>query len=154
MATENKTWAEWTDCLGNVYRPGDIVAIAIINGKSPQMVIARVEKINRVDSSGEPITKRAFVLHDKPITKTRIRRVNQYGAPGSRDQYRALSYVDVEEEYEETGEYKQVPSCTVKATPLVDSRDFHRWSKGEDGLAKAVTYRIPENIVKMSQEIV
>lgn len=144
---DNKTYDEWTDVLGNTYRPGDLVAIAIINGKSPQMVIARVNKINRVNSSGEEITTRAWIEHETPIWKKRTRRVHQY-EPNS---YRSTGYVDVEEEYEEKGEYRSVPSCTVNATPIIDARGFGRWGTSQDGVNKAVTYRIPENIIKVPE---
>lgn len=50
-----RTWDEWTDVLGQVYRAGDHVAVATISGKSPQMVLGRVERINRVDSKGSLI---------------------------------------------------------------------------------------------------
>lgn len=142
-----KEWPSWQDCLGNTYQPGDLVAIAIINGKSPQLVIARVEKINRVRSNGEEITTRKWFDHEQPVWKKRTRRVHEY-APNS---YRSISYTDVEEEYQERGEYRTVPSCTVKAIPIIDARGFHRWGS-EDGVNKAVTYQIPENIVKLPEE--
>lgn len=48
-------WPEWTDVLGNKYSAGDYVAYASISGKSPQLVIARVERINRLNSNREEI---------------------------------------------------------------------------------------------------
>lgn len=51
-----KTWPEWTDVLGQTYRPDDYVAYAMISGRSPQLVIARVVRINRVNSKGQEIT--------------------------------------------------------------------------------------------------
>lgn len=147
MATESKTWDEWTDCLGNVYRPGDLVAIAIINGKSPQLVIAEVISINRIRKNGEEITTRAWFEHEVPIWKKRTRRVNQYEPNG----YRFLSSIEVEEDYEEKGEYRTVPHCTVTARPIIDARGFSRWSTTQDGVNKPVTYQIPENIIKLER---
>lgn len=45
----------WTDVLGNDIRAGDTVAYASINGKSPQLVIANVERIMATDSNGVPL---------------------------------------------------------------------------------------------------
>lgn len=55
-----KTWPEWTDVLGQTYRPDDYVAYAMISGRSPQLVIARVVRINRVNSKGQEITTRVW----------------------------------------------------------------------------------------------
>src|SRR5258705_13890591 len=68
----NKTWDSWTDELGNTYKPGDIIAIATISRKSPQMVLAIVERINRVTSSGEEITASKWFDHDEPIQRERV----------------------------------------------------------------------------------
>lgn len=43
---------EWTDCLGQTYKPGDAVAYASISGKSPQLVIGEVVSIHSHDSKG------------------------------------------------------------------------------------------------------
>lgn len=142
MTQVSKTWDEWTDCLGNTYRPGDTVAIAVINGKSPQLVIAIVERINRVDSSGVEITTRKWFEHENPVWKTRTRK--QYDYP-------TRSSISIEEEYQETGKYRTVPSCSVRATPIIDARGFRRWGQGVDGVNKAVTYKIPENIIKVGE---
>lgn len=48
-------WPEWTDVLGQKYAAGDHVAYASVSGKSPQMVIARVVRINRVNSQNKEI---------------------------------------------------------------------------------------------------
>lgn len=53
----DKTWPHWADALGNLIYPGDTIAIATINGRSPQLVIAEVERINRLNSRGEEITE-------------------------------------------------------------------------------------------------
>lgn len=57
MTDIDKTWPHWIDRLGNMIFPGDVVAISTINGRSPQMVIAEVERINRLNSRGEEITE-------------------------------------------------------------------------------------------------
>lgn len=127
----DKTWPFWTDVLGQTYYPGDLVAVATVNGKSPQLVLARVERINRVNSSGEEITKHKYFPHDEPITKLR--------SDGS--------------EYQERGEHRNMPSCTVRTKPLVDARGFGRWSTNkETGENRSVTYSIPENILKVKEE--
>lgn len=58
-------WPCWHDALGQRYEPGDRVAIATVNGKSPQLVIGEVIRINRMNSRGEPIMDRRF-LRAKP----------------------------------------------------------------------------------------
>lgn len=105
----DKTWPHWTDILGNLIYPGDFIAVATINGRSPQQVIAKVERINRINSRGEEIVR------------------------GER----------------RNGKWVNVPSCSITARPLMDARDFHRWTKkGEEN--RAVTYQIPENCIKIN----
>ena len=152
--TEDMVWPEWTDELGNTYRPGDIVAIAIINGRSPQMLIARVDRINRVNSYGEEIwTNKEFIL-EEPIKRTTECYVQKRK---NRDQglYYDRYYSELDAthickpsctEWWETTETRKVPSCTVKATPIADLRGFGR-STNHDGKAKSNTYSIPENII-------
>lgn len=144
----DKTWDEWTDNLGNTYRPGDIVAVATINGKSPQMVIAVVERINRVNSSGEEIKTRKWFDHDEPIQREReCYYAKSNDAYYSRYQREVHTCKPACTMYIETGEYRTVPSCTVRARPIADLRGFSRWGTGEDGVNKAVTYSIPDNII-------
>lgn len=114
-------WPQWKDALGNTFRVGDTLAVATISGKSPQMVICRVERINRRNSRGEPHMDRKWFEHPQPIWKTR-----HNGTA-----------------YEERGEYREIPSCTVTATPLVDGRKFGRYSD------RKVTYTLPGNWVKV-----
>lgn len=150
--TEDMLWPEWTDELGNTYRPGDIVAIAIINGRSPQMVIARVERINKINSRGEPhMVNKSFDL-DEPIRMEK----ECYYVKRKNDPYYNRYYYDQNQshvckpectEYWQTEEVRKVPSCTVTATPLADLRGFHRWSSDQDGKNKPVTYSIVENII-------
>lgn len=151
--TEDMIWPEWTDELGNTYRPGDIVAIAIINGRSPQMLVARVDRINRVNSYGEPImVNKSFEL-DEPVKHARecfyVKRRQE--PPRSYDRYswdRAQTHICEPSctEWIQTSEVRNIPSCTVKATPLQDLRGFGR-SRDHDGKAKSNTYSIPENIL-------
>lgn len=54
--TDPKLWSSYVDILDQTIKAGDHVAYASISGKSPQLVIAQVVRINRVDSKGEPIT--------------------------------------------------------------------------------------------------
>lgn len=150
-----KTWPEWEDCRGNFYQPGDIVAIAIINGRSPQMILARVERINRVNSSGELIwTNKTFPL-EVPIRHERECSIRKGQARGER--YYEMYYNDHVckpscTEWVETTEIRKVPSCTVKATPILDARGFGR-AIDHDGKAKANTYSIPENIILIESDL-
>lgn len=150
-----KTWDMWEDCRGCFYQAGDIVAIAIINGKSPQMILARVERINRVNSSGELIwTNKTFTL-DEPIRHERECSVRKGQARGER--YYEMYYLGHVcqpscTEWIQTTEVRKVPSCTVKATPILDARGFGR-ATDHDGKAKANTYSIPENIILIERAI-
>lgn len=151
--TEDMVWAEWVDELGNTYRPGDIVAISTVNGKSPQMVIAKVDRINRVNSSGEELfTNKTFLLNE-PIRQERECYVLKRRNMG--DRYYDRYYLERDSthvcdpsctEWWQTTEVRKVPSCTVRAIPIADLRDFGR-SRNQDGKAKTVTYSIPENII-------
>lgn len=150
-----KTWPEWEDCQGNVYQPGDIVAVAIINGRSPQLVLARVERINRVNSSGELIWANKTFDLDEPIRQER----ECYTRRGldRRERYYEMYYPNHIckpecTEWTQTTEVRKVPSCTVKATPILDARGFGR-SRDHDGKAKAVTYSIPENIILIERAV-
>lgn len=117
------TWPEWTDVLGQTYRPGDRVAIAIISGRSPQLVIGTVLQINRVDSKGEEIRKACFKRFERDDGKW---------------------------DYERWTE----DSCTVRVRPELDARGFYRsnrgWFDDKHNEARPVTYKIPENIIKVA----
>lgn len=157
--TEDMIWPEWTDELGNTYRPGDIVAIAIINGRSPQMIVAKVDRINKVNSYGEEIrTNKSFLL-DEPVRHERecyyVKRKKDLEQQKVRSAYYDYYYNDRAEthvcepsctEWWQTEEVRNVPSCTVKATPIADLRGFGR-TRNHDGKAKSNTYSIPENIL-------
>lgn len=58
MSAIPKTWDEWTDPVGNVYRPGDLVAVAVVSGRSPVLRIGRVLRINRCNTKGQPIVQK------------------------------------------------------------------------------------------------
>ena len=58
-----QTRNSWTDTVGQVYQVGDYIAVASTAGRSPQMVIARVESINTHRADGTPITE--YVRHDR-----------------------------------------------------------------------------------------
>lgn len=142
-----KTWNVWQDVLGNEFRVGDIIAVATINGKSPQLVIAEVERINRVNSYGEEIYTNKWFDHPEPIEK-----IKQCWAKNQSSGYSARYYADHVCKREctvfmETGETRKVPSCSVRAKPLVDARGFSRWGRTADGVNKSVTYSIPENMI-------
>lgn len=55
-----ETWPKWTDVLGQTYHPGDFIAYACINGKSPQMVFAKVLSIRRLDSQRNEIISNKY----------------------------------------------------------------------------------------------
>lgn len=143
----DKTWDTWQDALGNTFQAGDIVAIAVINGKSPQMVIAEVIRINKVNSRGEPHMTNKWFDFDEPIEEDRVCRVKD-----SKDPYYSRYYADhiCKREctvYVRTGESRKVPSCSVTAKPLIDARGFIRYGKTADGENRPATYSIPENIL-------
>jgi hypothetical protein len=47
-------WPSWVDLIGNTYRIGDTVAVAV-GGNSPQQVIGVVLRINKTTKSGAQI---------------------------------------------------------------------------------------------------
>ena len=51
-----RTTDKWTDAIGQEYRPGDIVAVAVGTGSSAAQVVAKVLAINTHFANGEPIT--------------------------------------------------------------------------------------------------
>lgn len=137
--SKQETWDEWEDCMGNSFRPGDLVAIATVSGRSPQLVVAEVIRINKTDAKGTPIVTRQFIKHDEPIMKTRTQKTYDYGTRGYKEEI--VSYL-------EEGEYKQVPSATLTARPI-ESR-FTRYGQSADGTNKPSTYTITANWVKIA----
>lgn len=142
---EPTTWDEWVDATGQTYRPGDFVAVATINGKSPQMVFGQVVKINRINSKKELILESEWHYEDCE--------------PGDKGAQEIVEYKRVEKGpngYPQhvsvrTGKYrKQVTeytsSCTVTVQPLINGRGFSRWSGTKP---KVVTYQLWGNIVKI-----
>lgn len=71
---QDKEWSEWTDSIGNVFRPGDYVAYPVpYSTSSTQMLIGVVERINRYNSKKEEIK-----LHDGTLSCTVTIRATQY----------------------------------------------------------------------------
>lgn len=171
---ERPTADEWTDSVGQVFKPGDLVAIATVNGKSPQMVIARVEKINLTNAKGERLVQ--SVPTGSKVTRTRPEyigpempkqpghdtwsigwrterdeRMREYWAECNRLRGDKANWRDVPYEVDE---YHDVQAVTITATPLLDGRGFYRSGSGtrawdKKTKPKAVTYMFPGNIVKL-----
>lgn len=57
---EEKHWLSWTDMIDREYRAGDIVAYAATVGRSAGLTVGMVRRINRLDSTGELVTKRKY----------------------------------------------------------------------------------------------
>lgn len=150
--TSPKTWPEWTDVLGQTYRPGDYVAVSVINGRSPQMVIGKVIQINRVDSKNNLIVEldRRWEPCDEHDNGARFFNAEQ---AARQSRWASVSDKDMMEE----GWYKTVDhyidSCTVKVQPLLDARGFgrtgtYRWAR-EQHMPRSVVYRLWENVLKV-----
>lgn len=124
-----KVWGSWTDVLGQTYRPGDTVAVGVINGRSPQIVIGEVIRINRINSQGQEHLEEVLERDDNgmPVRD-----------PGTHDFIRHI-----------------VPSCTVTVMPQVDARGF--WRAGvtfqKDKKVRPVTYTIWQNIIKVRKRV-
>lgn len=132
-----KTYDEWTDVLGQTYRAGDTVAVAVINGKSPQMVIGEVVRINRLDSKGCEHVDEFWVDDDSKPPRTWT---TSTGETRSRPEQKRAHR----------------PSCTVTVQPLIDARGFYRtgnpspWRVTDpDAKPKPVTYQFWQNIIKV-----
>lgn len=120
---EIKTWDEWTDVLGQTYRPGDYVAYASVNGRSPQLVIAEVIRINRVDSKGH--------LHLERVGYLRYHREMKWPGGENRPVTQQMPIY--------------APSCSVTVRPVIDARGFYRSGRR----AGTVTLKIPQNVIKV-----
>lgn len=55
MAVKREEAESWVDALGQTYKPGDAVAVSIINDRSPRTVYGVVENIYLTDTRGERI---------------------------------------------------------------------------------------------------
>lgn len=115
QSEDGKRWGWWWDTLGRQFTVGDRVAVAVINGRSPQLVVVRVDRINRVDSKGRDITE-TVMSPDYSVRTT-------------------------------------YPSCTVRATPLLDGRGFRRWGTTASGEHNPVTYQFPGNMLKVDADV-
>lgn len=148
MATKTslaKTTDEWEDSLGQKITPGDFIAVATISGRSPQMVVAQIVRLNTHDKDGKHFgcSSKAYpaVACDEDAFKPHT--VPRHGG----------------------GSYTYGPSLrtvTITATPLFDGRGFGR-SRGKwalnpttghyehDGSDKVrdSTYRIIGNVVRL-----
>lgn len=140
------TTDSWEDSLGQKISPGDFIAVATISGRSPQMVIAQLERINTHNNEGKP-----FGAHSKA--------------------YPASAYEESDFETRTRtrpdGTIQTLPgkvrTVTLTCTPLFDGRGFHRsrgkWSfvggkyvhDGSDKVRPA-TYRVVGNVVKMDMD--
>ena len=141
-----KTTDEWEDSLGQKIVPGDFVAVATISGRSPQMVIAQIERLNTHDSHGKP-----FGAYSKAYPA--VASEESDFLPRTHKRYDGTTYTSP----------AHIRTVTITATPLFDGRGFRR-SRGKwsyvggvyvhDGSEKVrpVTYRVVGNMVKLDVE--
>lgn len=125
MSDVPATWDSWTDVLGQTIIPGDRVAIAIINGRSPQMVIAEVVQINRVDSKGKPLEE---VKHER------------YRDDEGRWQYKRESVPSCT--------FRCIPLLDARGFYRSGVPNWYD-SDVEPTAPRAVTYKIPQNVIKL-----
>lgn len=149
------TYDEWTDPCGNVYRPGDHVAVATISGRSPQLVIAKVVSINRVNSKGEEIGKSSFDGGDPELDaalaecrKEQPRLIAGANQPAY-DAWRKR-YDPLVQAWRKSRKPIFHPSCTVTCLPSIDGRNFYRTKYADGTKVKKITYQFPGNIVKVT----
>ena len=57
---KRKTLESFTDPLGQVYKPGDLVAISIITDRSPRTAYGIVENTFAEGTKGEPLVTRTY----------------------------------------------------------------------------------------------
>lgn len=143
-----KTTDEWEDSLGQKIVPGDFIAVATISGKSPQMVVAQIEKMSTHNADGKP-----FGAHSKayPAVATDEKDFSPRTFP--RHDGTTVTYPP------------HIRTVTVTATPMFDGRGFGR-SRGKWGYnpitgkyehngsdkVRPVTYRVVGNIIKLETE--
>lgn len=166
---------EWQDSIGQTFRPGDLVAVATVNGRSPQMVIAEVKTINLTNAKGERYTKsvpsgekeerrRENRRYIGPPLPEEPRRIGFY-SPASRgavDAYWAerrklendpANWETLEPTIWFVDKMVEVQTATVTAQPLIDGRGFYRSGVRSGEPAKAVTYQFLGNIVRLPEDV-
>ena len=141
-----QTTDSWEDSLGQKIEPGDFIAVATISGRSPQMVIAQIVRLNTHDKDGNP-----FGAFSKAYPATAC----------EEDDFKPKTVPT-----HSGGTHTYAPHIrtnTITATPLFDGRGFSRsrgswsWVGGKyvhDGSDKVrdSTYRIVGNVVKLDVE--
>jgi hypothetical protein len=55
LAPPSTVWYEWTDILGQTYRPGDYVVYAGVSSQASVLHVGKVDRINRYKADGSPI---------------------------------------------------------------------------------------------------
>ncbi len=146
------TTDSWVDLVGRKFRPGDVVAVAVINGRSPQMVLAQVLRINTTNPKGEPHRKHARTGRQVPKVFENRKWVGPelpdpyanppttWGRGAHRENRASIAQAaqerlrlqqdpanwDVTEETRMIDEWDYFPTVTVTAMPIVDGRGFSR----------------------------
>lgn len=128
-----QTRNSWTDTVGQIFQVGDYIAVASTKGRSPQMVIARVESINTHHANGEPITE--YVGWDRE-TRERIEKpsvtVTAKPVLDGRGFHRSTTrWIPPEKRGPDGEAFEPIP-----------------------GGPRSVTYLIPGNILKLSESAV
>lgn len=133
----NYTTNEWTDSLGNKIKIGDVVAIATINGRSPQMVFVKITRLNTHRSNGDPIFKEAeFVDTEVGSKEERDVMKNPYASLwNTHDNWQGKKI--------SSWKIEGVPAVTVTGRAIKDGRGFFRWAEREN------TYQFIGNVVKV-----
>lgn len=144
VAGEPVTWDEWVDATGQTYVAGDFVAVATINGKSPQMVFGQVVKINRINSKKQLILESEWHHEDCEAGDRGAQEIYEYKRVENANGYPEQVRVNTGRYRKQVTEY--VASCTVTVQPLINGRGFSRWSGTKP---KVVTYQLWGNIVKI-----
>jgi len=169
---EGPTVETWRDTLGQEFGAGDLIAVATVSGKSPQMVVAEVLRINTHNSKGERHVKTART--GERVTLYRENRV-WIGPAEFKDHYTAMETMEpgvgrlsrqaqqarsrefweaqrrpenweVSQVPYETDQRWEVQAVTVTARPLLDGRGFGRSDASRQWVwdAEAQTGRVVE----------
>ena len=177
---KQQTTDKWTDSLGQEFGPGDLISVAVINGRSPQMVIARVERINTTDPKGEPHVRRRRTGRKVPQEYARREyagppfketgfRGNYAEARAARDHNDKLTRDPANwrtwTETRQVDEWEETQNVTVTAVPILDGRGFRRsnpqrvWTGSEyvtdptKPKARTVTYTLMGNIIRLPEHV-